>query len=108
MPPVAVIILNWNGERLLRRFLPSVVENTDPALADVIVADNWSTDGSLDLLEREFPSVKVLRFDKNHGFAQGYNLALDRTRYQYTVLLNSDVAVPAGSVSYTHSPSPRD
>lgn len=96
MPPVAVIILNWNGQRLLRRFLPSVISGTDSALADIIVADNGSTDGSLELLQREFPSVKVISFDKNHGFAEGYNLALARTRYRYTVLLNSDVSTPPG------------
>lgn len=96
LPPVAVIILNWNGESLLRRFLPSVVAHTDSELADVIVADNGSTDGSLELLAREFPSVRVLRFDENYGFAEGYNRALAQTGYRYTVLLNSDVAVTPG------------
>ena len=96
MKQVAVIILNWNGAELLRRYLPSVIEGTDEAIADVIVADNGSTDESLNVLEKEFPLVKVLRFEKNHGFAQGYNLAIERTMYPYTVLLNSDVRTPQG------------
>lgn len=96
MPPVAVIILNWNGEKLLREFLPSVVANTPAALADIIVADNGSTDGSAELLRREFPSVKVLRFEENLGFVGGYNRAIRETRYPLTVLLNSDVSTPRG------------
>lgn len=91
--PVAVIILNWNGEKLLSEFLPSVDRFTPRRIADVIVADNGSTDGSLDLLRRDFPDVAVLPFDKNLGFAAGYNRALRETGYRYTVLLNSDVAV---------------
>ena len=96
MKKVAVIILNWNGAELLRRFLPSVVAGTDPALADVIVADNGSTDDSLEVLATEFADVKVLKFAENLGFAAGYNKALAETRYEYTVLLNSDVAVRQG------------
>ena len=91
--PVAVIILNWNGEKLLGEFLPSVDRFTLRQIADVIVADNGSTDGSLDLLRRDFPDVAVLPFYKNLGFAAGYNRALRETGYRYTVLLNSDVAV---------------
>lgn len=91
--PVAVIILNWNGEKLLGEFLPSVDRFTPRRIADVIVADNGSTDGSLGLLRRDFPDVAVLPFDKNLGFAAGYNRALRETGYRYTVLLNSDVAV---------------
>lgn len=91
--PVTVIILNWNGEKLLGEFLPSVDRFTPRRIADVIVADNGSTDGSLDLLRRDFPDVAVLPFDKNLGFAAGYNRALRETGYRYTVLLNSDVAV---------------
>ena len=96
MKQVAVIILNWNGAKLLRRYLPTVIAGTDPAIADVIVADNGSTDDSLQLLCEEFPGVKVLKFDKNYGFAQGYNLAIEQTMYPYTVLLNSDVRTPVG------------
>ena len=90
--PVAVIILNWNGEKLLSVFLPSIVRFTPGDIADVIVADNGSTDGSLKLLAERFPMVKRLEFSENLGFAGGYNRAIAETGYQYTVLLNSDVA----------------
>ena len=96
MKQVAVIILNWNGAKLLRHYLPTVIQGTDVAIADVIVADNGSTDDSLQVLEQEFPEVKVLKFDKNYGFAEGYNLAIAQTMYPYTVLLNSDVRTPIG------------
>ena len=99
MPPIAVIILNWNGAKLLRRFLPSVIANTNPALADVIVADNGSNDDSLRLLETEFHSVKTIRFSENLGFAEGYNRAIAQCKdYRYTILLNSDVETPPGWV----------
>lgn len=93
MKPVAVIILNWNGAELLRRYLPSVIEHTPADIADVIVADNGSTDNSLQVLSEEFPEVKLIKFDTNLGFAEGYNEAIRKTDYKYTVLLNSDVEV---------------
>ena len=96
MKQVAVIILNWNGAELLRRYLPTVIAGTDDAIADIIVADNGSTDESLQILQQEFPQVKVLSFDKNYGFAEGYNLAIAETQNPYTVLLNSDVRTPQG------------
>ena len=92
-PDVAVIILNWNGADMLEKYLPSVVAHTPSNIADVIVADNGSTDGSVELLRTRFPEVKLLEFDTNHGFAGGYNRAIEQTRYRYTVLLNSDVEV---------------
>lgn len=94
--PVAVIILNWNGAKLLREYLPSVIKNTNSEIADVIVADNGSTDNSLEILREEFPEVSVIPFDENYGFAEGYNKAINETSYSYTVLLNSDVRVPEG------------
>ena len=94
MKQVAVIILNWNGAALLRRYLPSVVANTPSALADVIVADNGSGDNSLEVLRDEFPSVGVIALDKNYGFAEGYNRAIDQVEQPVTVLLNSDVRTP--------------
>ena len=96
MKQVAVIILNWNGAALLRRYLPTVIAGTDAAVADISVADNGSTDNSLQVLREEFPEVKVLAFEKNYGFAEGYNLAIGQTMYPYTVLLNSDVRTPQG------------
>ena len=98
MKKTAIIILNWNGRELLETFLPSVVAHSPASLADVIVADNGSTDGSAAMLGERFPSVGLLPLDKNYGFAQGYNLALERLGkgYEYAVLLNSDVEVSAG------------
>ena len=69
MARVAVIILNWNGEKLLREFLPSVVKYTDPGLGRIVVADNASEDDSVRILEQEFPEVELIRFSQNHGFA---------------------------------------
>ena len=96
-PQTAVIILNWNGAELLRRFLPSVIANTPEDLADVIVADNGSSDNSLQILSEEFPSVKVIRFRQNLGFAEGYNREKASCAGNgHTVLLNSDVETPEG------------
>lgn len=99
MNKVAVIILNWNGEKLLREYLPSVIETTDSSIADVIVADNGSTDSSVELLRKEFPQVKLLEFSENYGFAEGYNRAIKATNYPYIVLLNSDVATTEGWIN---------
>lgn len=92
----AVVILNWNGAAYLRQFLPSVVRHSEGA--DVVVADNGSTDDSLRVLADEFPSVRCIRLDRNYGFAEGYNRAvaqLDES-YETLVLLNSDVEVGQG------------
>ena len=94
--PVAVIILNWNGEALLQEFLPKVIATTNEKLADIIVADNGSTDNSVEFIEKEFPNVKLLKFTENYGFAEGYNQAIAQTRYKYTILLNSDAASKEG------------
>lgn len=91
---IAVAILNWNGEKFLRQFLPSVIEHSSH-IADVIVIDNASTDGSVDVLAKEFPSVQVVRLSHNYGFAGGYNRGLMGLQYEYVVLLNSDVEVTA-------------
>lgn len=96
MVRVAVIILNWNGEKLLKTFLPSVVANTDPEIGRVVVADNGSSDDSVGLLKREFPGVDLVRFDRNYGFAGGYNRAIDAIQEEIVVLLNSDVEVAPG------------
>ena len=71
MKKIAVVILNWNGAELLRRFLPSVCAHTTPEIADVIVVDNGSSDNSRKLLEEEFPQVRTLLFPENYGFAEG-------------------------------------
>jgi GT2 family glycosyltransferase len=91
MSQTAVVILNYNGEKLLRQFLPSVVRNT--LTAEIIVADNGSTDQSVPILRDEFPSVTVIQLDQNYGFCGGYNRALKQVSADYYVLLNSDVEV---------------
>ena len=91
MKKIAVIILNWNGADLLRKFLPSVCAHTNANIADVIVVDNGSDDNSVEVLKQEFPQVKTLLFPQNYGFAAGYNKALEMLDYKYAVLLNSDV-----------------
>lgn len=91
----AVVILNWNGHDLLKKFLPSVVEHS-PDTAAVYVADNGSTDNSISLIQSEFTSVKIIENGSNLGFAEGYNQALKSVDEEYVVLLNSDVEVTKG------------
>ena len=93
----SVVILNWNGENTLRQFLPSVLQNTQQADVEIIVADNGSTDNSLEYL-REQP-VRVIALDQNYGFAEGYNRAIAQVDSDYIVLLNSDVEVTQGWLS---------
>jgi GT2 family glycosyltransferase len=90
------VILNWNGERFLRRFLPPVVARTVRPGVSVVVIDNGSTDGSVDLLRARFPAVTVVCLGENCGFAGGYNRGLRQVEADYYVLLNSDVEVTAG------------
>ena len=89
-----IVILNWNGAAHLRRFLPSVLAAADGAGG--VVADNGSTDESLELLAAAFPQVRVVRLDRNYGFAEGYNRALEQVEADVFVLLNSDVETPEG------------
>lgn len=93
MDKIAVVILNWNGCEMLRSFLPSVVRFSEADGGVVYVADNGSTDASVEMLRREFPSVHLIVLEKNNGFADGYNLALKQVNAEYVVLLNSDVEV---------------
>lgn len=96
MKKVAVIILNWNGLELLKKFLPSVCRYTNPELADIIIADNGSEDNSIVWIQENHPEVKIMAFSKNYGYADGYNRAIKALEYEYVVLLNSDVeATPA-------------
>lgn len=88
---VAVVILNWNGEKMIEKFLPTVVSNITTPDCEVIVADNGSTDGSIKLLNEKFPSVRKIFLDKNYGFAQGYNRVLEQVEADYFLLLNTDV-----------------
>ena len=102
MNKTAIVILNYNGQKYLTDFLPSVINHS--SIADIYVADNASTDDSIIILKKGFPSVKIIQLFENHGFAQGYNEALEeikrtlilqnRDNYSYYILLNSDVEVP--------------
>ena len=91
MDKTAVVILNWNGREMLRSFLPSVLDSSEGAA--VYVADNASTDNSVQLLRSEFPSVRLITLDENYGFAEGYNRAIQQVEAEYVILLNSDVEV---------------
>lgn len=93
MKELAVIILNWNGRKLLEQFLPVASRYSITEDADLIVADNGSTDDSVEWVKAHHPEVKVLSFSENYGFAEGYNKAIAQTQYKYTILLNSDVEV---------------
>lgn len=89
----AVVILNWNTKEFLRRFLPGLIESVKGMDAEVIVADNASTDGSAELMKVQFPEVRTINLDDNYGFTGGYNRALQEIEAQYYVLLNSDIEV---------------
>ena len=93
MKRVAVVILNYNGKKFLEEFLPGVIANTDSALAEIVVADNASTDGSVAFMQERFPDVRLIVNESNGGFATGYNLALKKVEAEYYVLLNSDIEV---------------
>jgi GT2 family glycosyltransferase len=94
MTSIAVVILNFNGEKLLQQFLPSVVQNSPEAR--IFVADNGSSDQSVQLVRDRFKEVTLLELGKNYGFCEGYNKALKRITSEYYVLLNSDVEVTPG------------
>jgi GT2 family glycosyltransferase len=94
MPKVAIVILNWNGCSLLEKFLPLVITHSPGA--EIIVADNASTDDSISYLTHHFKNVRTIRFSSNHGFAGGYNRALEQVHASYFMLLNTDVEVLPG------------
>jgi GT2 family glycosyltransferase len=89
---VAIVILNWNGKHHLEQFLPSVLSSTYDNYK-VVVADNASTDGSIEFIRSRFPQVEIIELQQNFGFAKGYNEALKRVEADYFMLLNSDVQV---------------
>ena len=82
---VAVVILNFNGERFLKQFLPGVIASCDPAIAEVVVADNASTDNSVALMRESFPLVRLIENGSNGGFATGYNVALKQIEAQHSL-----------------------
>ncbi|MDY0077128.1 MAG: glycosyltransferase family 2 protein [Bacteroidales bacterium] len=92
MPKVAVVILNFNGKRFLERFLPGVIAHSHDS-AEIIVADNASSDDSVSFLEKKYPDIRLIQNVKNDGFSTGYNLALKQIEADYYILLNSDIEV---------------
>ncbi|RYD72545.1 MAG: glycosyltransferase family 2 protein [Sphingobacteriales bacterium] len=97
-PSVAVVILNWNGKSFLEQFLPGVLKSEYDNL-QIVVGDNGSTDDSIAFIETTFPTVTILKNEKNLGFAGGYNKILERVHADYFVLLNSDVEVTPNWIS---------
>lgn len=94
MRRLSIVILNWNGVTMLRRFLPSVLHNSGDA--EIVMVDNGSSDDSLTVLSSEFPMVRQVILDSNYGFAEGYNRGLRVIESEYYLLLNSDVEVHDG------------
>lgn len=92
MKKIAIVILNWNGKELMERFLPLVIEHSADQ-AEVYVVDNHSSDESVKFVRENFPLVKLIEFDRNHGFSSGYNLALRQIEAEYYVLVNTDIEV---------------
>lgn len=92
MKKAAVVILNWNGKKFLEQFLQTVIDFSKED-ADIVVADNASSDGSIEYLKTNFPEVKIIQNSFNAGFAEGYNLALKQLKNKYFILLNSDIEV---------------
>lgn len=90
----AVVILNYKTPQYLRQFLPGLIASCEGLDAQVIVADNASGDGSVELMQTEFPQVPLIVLDRNYGFTGGYNLALAQLDAEYYVLINSDIEVP--------------
>ncbi|MBQ0103628.1 MAG: glycosyltransferase family 2 protein [Prevotellaceae bacterium] len=90
---LSIVILNWNGADMMRRYLPSVIRCSQHDGVEVVVADNGSTDQSLTMLRQEFPQVRVIALDQNYGFAEGYNRALRQVEADCYMLLNSDVEI---------------
>ena len=96
MKKTAIVILNWNGKDLMQAFLPALLAHSPEETAEVIVADNGSTDDSLAFLSESYPAVRTIPLNENYGFAEGYNRALAGLENEYVVLLNSDVEVTPG------------
>lgn len=92
----AVVILNWNGIHFLKKYLPILLEKTPEERGVVYVADNGSADGSVDMLKKEYPNVRLIEFDENYGFTGGYNRALAQIEAEFYVLINSDIRVSEG------------
>ena len=101
MDKVAIVILNWNGEKFLKKYLPALVANTPHSFGNegsgsvsIVVADNCSSDNSISWLQENHPQIRTIVLDRNYGFTGGYNRALAQVEAEYFILLNSDILVP--------------
>lgn len=92
----AVVVLNWNTKEYLRAFIPGLLHSCQQAGAELIVADSGSTDGSLEVLEQDFPEVQTICLGENLGFTGGYIKAFGKLEYDYLVMINSDIEVEDG------------
>ena len=90
---LAIVILNWNGKQHLEKYLPSVIQFSNHENVEIVIADNGSTDDSIEFLKKEYSTLTIVQLDKNYGFAEGYNKALKVIQAKYYCLLNSDVRV---------------
>jgi GT2 family glycosyltransferase len=88
---IAVVILNWNGQKLLEQFLPSVTKFSKEA--EIFVADNASNDDSISFLKTNYPNIQIIQNNSNYGFAKGYNVALKNIKADILALVNSDIEV---------------
>ena len=94
----AIVILNWNTEDFLRKFLPGLIRSAERVEgAEVIVADNDSSDDSMAVMKEVFPQIRTIEFERNFGFTGGYNKAFEQIDSEYFVLINSDIEVTEGS-----------
>lgn len=93
MNKVAIVILNWNTRNHLKTFLPYLIKYTSFPGVEIVLADNASTDSSVEMVAADFPQVRIIQLDKNYGFADGYNRSLKQIEAEYFVILNSDIEV---------------
>lgn len=99
MTKTAVVILNWNGRKFLEKFLPSLIAHTPDPATEIIIADNDSSDDSVAFLNEQYKGLRLIRLERNHGFAGGYNEALRQVEAEYYMLLNSDIEVTGNWLS---------
>ena len=98
---IAIVILNWNGEKLLEKFIPSIVKYSNLSNVEIAIADNNSTDDSVAFIEKNFPQITIVKNAKNGGYAKGYNDALKHVSADIYALVNSDIEVTGGWLNTT-------
>ena len=89
---IAIVLLNWNGEKWLTKFLPRLISESPDI--NIYLADNNSTDKSIEIVEKQFSSVKIIKNEANYGYCKGYNLALKQIDSEYFILINSEIRTP--------------